>query len=392
MKKIGIIYLGNIKNVGEELLKQNTAYIISKIDATSEVSTIELSPNKENLTPNYLIEGFIGKILFRISDLFPISDIKYILKDIAFKVKLSRYFSNYLKGCTHIIYAVGMLKYSTQDFSYIYKLINNCASNHGIKIMMSAMSVENFNENDWRCLQLKSAINYKNVKYITTRDTDNELNILKKDYLQPDTSVKTAVVGDVAFWTKNTYNIPNIDVKNNSIIGVGLIRLGVYKDYGMNIDEEKLYNFYKELIILLEKSNQEWVLFTNGMIEDYNVGLRLIKDLNLPSEKLLPRPNNPKELINLLSTFKCVMGARLHSCITSYALGIPIVGLIWDNKLRAFSKRIKWEEYFIEADKLDPQYVIQKLIKVQGEHYDERLLQQSKQSTFESIKEFLEQN
>lgn len=253
MKKIGIIYLGNIKNVGEELLEQNTAYIISKIDATSEVSTIELSPNKENLTSNYLIEGFIGKILFRISDLFPISDIKYILKDIAFKVKLSRYFSNYLKGCTHIIYAVGMLKYSTQDFSYIYKLINNYASNHGIKIMMSAMSVENFNENDWRCLQLKSAINYKNVKYITTRDTDNELNILKKDYLQPDTSVKTAVVGDVAFWTKNTYNIPNIDVKNNSIIGVGLIRLGVYKDYGMNIDEEKLYNFYKELITLLEK-------------------------------------------------------------------------------------------------------------------------------------------
>lgn len=392
MKKIGIIYLGNIENIGEELLEENTAYLVSKIDATNEVSTIELSPNKKDLLPNYLLEGILGKILFKISDLLPRSNLKYIVKNIAFKIKLSRYFEDKLKKYTHIIYAVGMLKYTTQDFSYIYTLINQYASKKGISVMMSAMSIEQFSENDWRCLQLQSAVNYKSVKYITTRDTQEELNILIKKYLKPNTTIKTAVVGDVAFWTKDTYNVPNIDLSNNSIIGIGLIRLGVYKDYGLKIDEDSLYAFYKELIQQLEKNNEQWVLFTNGMIEDYNVGLYLLKDLGLPSDKLLPRPKNSEELIAILSKFKCVMGARLHSCITSYALGIPIVGLIWDNKLRAFSNKIQWEEYFIEEDKLNAKYVMQKLIEVQGKQYDNRLLNQSKQSTLKSIKDFLNED
>ena len=156
------------------------------------------------------------------------------------------------------------------------------------------------------------------------------------------------------------------------------------------MSEKELFNLYINIIKELELRKKNWVLFCNGMLEDHEVGIKLLENLNLPKSKLLPRPQSPMDLINILQSFKCVMGARLHSCITSYALGIPVVGLVWDNKLRAFAKKIEWEDYFVEEENLSAKYIVDKLEEVQNIQYDDSLFQKLKLSTSILIRNFLD--
>lgn len=389
MKKIAVISIENINNIGDTLLGENTEYLINKCSKELEIKRINVLPNRKEIGKKYLLNMIVAKIIFIISNKIPACDIKYILKNWAFEIKMKGYFQEILKNTDKIIYAIGMLKYSTQDQSYAFELINNIAKQYNIHVMMSAMSIEKYNENDWRCRQLVRAVNNPIVKCITTRDTENELSILRDKYLHKDTQCITECVGDPALWTAEAYNVKSKNCKSD-LIGIGLIRLGIYKDYGYGLNEKELFNLYINIIKELELRKKNWVLFCNGMSEDYEVGIKLLKELNLPKSKLLQRPTSPLDLINILQSFKCVMGARLHSCITSYALGIPVVGLVWDNKLRAFAKKIEWERYFIEKDNLNAKYIVDKLEEVKHMQYNENLFQKLKLSTNRLIIDFLD--
>lgn len=391
MKRIAVISIENINNIGDTLLGENTEYLIKKCCKDVDVKRINIQPNRKEISKMFLLNMIVAKIFFVISNCMPICDIKYILKNWAFKIKMKGYFQDILKDSEKIIYAIGMLKYSTQDFSYVYEMINDIAKEYNIPVMMSAMSIEKYNENDWRCRQLARAVNNPIVKCITTRDNKKELDILRNEYLTKNKYCYTDCVGDPALWTKETYQINN-EPTNSDLIGIGLIRLGVYEDYGYNITKEELFNLYVNIIKELEKRKINWALFCNGMPEDYEVGLSLLKVLNFPQSKLLVRPQTPKDLFNILSGFKCVMGARLHSCITSYALGIPVVGLIWDNKLRAFAKKIGWEKYFIEEEDLNAKYLVDMLVEVMTKEYNVEILNKNKIKTLKSLKEFFNLN
>lgn len=388
MDKIAVITLQSISNIGENLLGENTEYLIKKFSPNIEIKQINLHPNRKELIKKYFLNMLIAKIFFVISNALSDCEMKYVLKNYAFRIKMKEYFNNNLNECKKIIYAVGMLKYSTQDFSYIYELINSIAKQHCIPVMMSAMSIEKYDDNDWRCRQLVRAVNNPVVKCITTRDNEKELEILRNKYLIENKNCYTECVGDPALWSKETYQV-NDKHTNSDLIGIGLIRLGIYEDYGYNITKEQLFNLYVNIIKELENRKLNWVLFCNGMPEDYEVGLRLLEKLNLPKSKLFPRPQTPEDLINILLGFKCVMGARLHSCITSYALGIPVVGLIWDNKLRAFAKKIGWEKYFVEEEDLNAKYLVDMLEEVVMKEYNVEIFNKNKFKTLNSLKKFL---
>lgn len=360
MKKVAIISLRNINNIGEDLLDMNTEFLVRISLENVIIDKIELFADRKTLK-KYFFELLIFKLLMIIAIIMKANvNLNYKIKNFAYRIKYKNYFKNKLSDVKAVIYAVGMLKYTTQDFSYIYELINSIAKEYNIPVMMSAMSIEKYNEKDWRCRQLVRAVNNPAVKCITTRDNEKELEILRNEYLIENKNCYTECVADPALWTKETYQI-NDELVKSDLIGIGLIRLGIYEDYGYNITKEQLFDLYVNIVKELDERKLNWVLFCNGMPEDYEVGLSLLKKLNLSQSKLLSRPETPKDLINMLLSFKCIMGARLHSCIASYALGIPVVGLIWDNKLRAFAKKIGWEKYFIEEKKLDAKVIVNML-------------------------------
>lgn len=388
IKKVVLISIENINNVGDELLRTNTEYLIKKYNQEIDVDRMNLHPSKKELGLKYIFNIVLAKFLFVFSNKFLSGNIRYIVKNYGIYIRNCAYFKNKLQNYDAIVFAIGMLKFSTQDQSYPFELINCIAKEYNIPVMMSAMSIEKYNERDWRCRQLVRAVNNPVVKCITTRDNEKELEILRNKYLTKNKNCYIDCVGDPALWTKETYQI-NEESANSDLIGIGLIRLGIYEDYGYNITKEQLFDLYVNIIKELDERKLNWVLFCNGMPEDYEVGLRLLKKLNLPQSKLLSRPETPKDLINILLSFKCVMGARLHSCITSYALGIPVVGLIWDNKLRAFAKKIGWEKYFVEENELDAKVIVDMLERVSNCKYDNKKKILLKNKTLNSIYQFI---
>ena len=188
-----------------------------------------------------------------------------------------------------------------------------------------------------------------------------------------------------------TYNIQRITKKKK--VGVNLIRKNIYQSYKEGfVSEENMLKFYEEIIRELESRGYDWELFCNGMECDYSVGLELLEKMNLPQNKLAPLPKTGKELASLISGYKCVFGARLHACITSFSFGIPVVGLLWDNKLDFFSKTMDIRNFFIEIDGLNGKNVVDKMERAMLHTYDFHKRNEYKQKTLSTIRNFISAN
>lgn len=125
------------------------------------------------------------------------------------------------------------------------------------------------------------------------------------------------------------------------------------------------------------------------MPEDYAVGVELLQTLNLPANKLKRAPKTDVELIHDISKYKAVFGVRLHACITSVALGVPVAGLLWDKKLHYFSKTMGIRQFFSEGEDLRPAIIVDKLEAAMEYNFDINNRDRYKQRTAKSIEDFI---
>ncbi len=244
MKKIIVFGLESIKNAGDQMLGDTTEFLIKQIGDFS-VERRQLQPTFRQLGVLYGLEFLVANALKFIALRMPSKTICYSLYNIAYHIQFSRYYHQALKNADSVIYAVGMLKYSTQNSSYLFNIINRIANKKKMAVMMSAMSIEKPNPDDWRYRQLVSAVNLPCVRMITTRDGKEGLERLNK-YYKKRHDIITDYVGDPALWAPECYQISKN--KESKIIGIGLIRTGIYEDYEKGMTSEQLYSFYKELV------------------------------------------------------------------------------------------------------------------------------------------------
>lgn len=387
MKKILLLSLESINNGGDQMLGDTTQYLINNI-GDFQIERIQLKPSYRDFDFLHYFEAFLSNCVKFVALKFK-GDTKYKLYNLAYKIQLYRYYKYHISNCDAVIYAVGMLKYSTQNFSYVYHCVNKIASVLNRPVLMSAMSIEKPNTEDWRFHQLIEAVNFSSVKMITTRDGQNGLDRLRNYYIQRN-NIITDFVGDPALWASQCYGIKHV-AHNPPVIGVGLIRPSIYNDYEKGVSSDDLIILYKSLLkILMSQNTYEWYLFCNGMQCDYDLGVRLLKDCNLSSDKLLPMPGDAKKLVSLISNFDLVFGARMHACITSVSLSIPVAGLLWDNKLKFFSETMGVRNFFSESNELTGDNVYNKLMSAYSFKINMENLSLYKDKIFSSLKIFLE--
>lgn len=368
--KILLFSLEDINNAGDELLRVTSQFVISMDFPAATMVQIQLKPKFRHIPIRFKLDHFIGNIVKYIS-LKVKGDLEYRLRNYAYIIQYYRYFSSAIAKTDKIILSIGMLKYSTQHFSYIFYLINKLATKYGKPVLMSAMSIEKPNIEDWRFRQLQNAVNLPSVKMITSRDGIAGVKLLEESYIIPkplNSRIILDYVGDPALWVTECFDVKkNLDSK---LVGINLIRTGIYKDYGNNISSEKIYNLYKEIVTILLARGYKFKLFCNGMTADYEVGVRLIHDLSLPPDLLLPPPCSGKKLVEIIASFSSVFAARLHACIVSVALDIPVTGLLWDNKLLYFSRTMGIEPFFSSIRELKADLIVDKLERASLHHYD----------------------
>lgn len=223
-----------------------------------------------------------------------------------------------------------------------------------------------FSRNIRKCLS--NALLNPCVKCISSRD---DVEIIKKYYLHDK---KAAVpTYDPALWVQDVYGV----VKNSDSNTVGLGMMFLYNENIKNV-----IRFWIRMIRFLEKQKIPWKIFVNGDISDVTFAKRVlnsIPELTCPWETYFaPVPENPRELVEVIASFKSIISFRLHSHIIASSLDIPTVALVWDNKLRFFFEKIGHGERCMTID-INPEEVWMRLERSEKDGYDRRVIEQQRQ-------------
>ncbi|WP_198593569.1 polysaccharide pyruvyl transferase family protein, partial [Vibrio breoganii] len=153
-----------------------------------------------------------------------------------------------------------------------------------------------------------------------------------------------------------------------------------------------LKQIYKDLLVKLEDKGENWVLFSNGMEADQVFGKEILNELGMSIESnLLSEPNSPRELVEMVSKFDIIFGARMHACISAYALDIPVVGLIWNEKTSRFAELTKQRDMYFSESEIDLDLMVTKLTTSQDFSYDKSARNSLKETTKSELKEFISQ-
>ncbi len=388
--KILLIELKN-NNIGDRVIADTCEYLIRLTGSSANITRMNLFPPKKIMKKykNYPFIGykFLLPIIKRLGIcLIKIECLRWQLF-IKHNKKAYNYYNDYIKNVDKVVIAGGgLIKYSREDFWNAIHTISEICEKNNVPLYLNAVGIEGIDEENYRCKVLSAALS-KDIVSISTRD---DLETLKK-YLK-DKSSKANLVGDPALYSAETYNISAN--KNSDIIGIGVIRGKIYSDYGFNFSEQDIIDAYVNIIKLLDKNNYKWQMFCNGIKSDYEIGEKVLKKLNLPiTEKSLAcRPTTPKDLIEIISNYKCIIAARLHANIIATSLGIPSVGLVWNDKLKLFGKLIGYENRFIEKEKfINAEYVLEQLNEAMNNGYNIEKINQYKKIAFENLKTFLEE-
>lgn len=391
MKKIGVVGLYSIRNMGDRIICDCTQYLMDSKNNNIEIVEVDAVPRKRSsykginfirYTIAVFMIRFLGPKLFKPTSS---SKARYRFEYFAWRLRLGSYYKKALVGLDAILFSGGgFLKFKTQGLNYYVEQIIKIADKNNIPVMMSGVGIEGYDENDIRCQKLKQAINSDCVKTITTRDY---VDILQKNYIYNE-KVVTARVGDPAIWVPQCYDIQKSETSN--LIGINVIRGNVYRDYGNKLDYDGLKSFYKGLIKECKRRKLNWVLFSNGMKGDQQFGREILQELNMPVKgNLLPAPKSSKGLVEMVSQFKYILAARLHACITAYSLDIPVIGLIWNEKTEMFAQLIGKPENFYKEDQLNEVDIVDSLEQCISKNYDDNIRQELKAITKKHIINFV---
>ena len=374
MKKVAVIGLYAIKNAGDNILCEATQYLIKQKNPEVQIVEVDVNPRIKSYKGLELIPFWISKVLIRMSgSIFKYensSKFRYYYEYFMWWLKINRKFKTQLKDVDAIVFAGGgFLKFRTQGLNYYVEQIMKIAKKNNIPVMMNGVGIEGYSETDIRCQRLKKAINQDCFKVITTRD---DIDTLKNNYIvNPNT--KIAHVGDPALWVPECYNMKRNENPSN-VVGINVIRGRVYQAYGNTLSEFELLNFYKKLVQGVEERGWDWVLFSNGMAADQKFGAMLLRALGCSDRtKILPTANNSVDFLEQIRSFKLVFGARLHACITSYALDVPVVGLIWSEKLRIFADVIGKKNSYFEESELNIDNILDAMEREMNSNYDKSI-------------------
>jgi polysaccharide pyruvyl transferase WcaK-like protein len=358
---IGVLGLSSNGNIGDYLLVDATKYLLEKTAKDITLLDIDVDPRQPG---HFRGVRRINRRMYRFmrnhEDLFfrivksPV--IRYAYQYAYWHIKLHWHYSAQLKELDALVFSGGgFIKFRTQGLNYLDEQIISLATKRNIPVMMSAVGIEHYDESDVRCRRLKKVLNSPNVKVITTRD---DIETLNSRYITNPQTVTAAVADPVLWLDKMT---PNRSSTTRRMIGINLVNPDNFRSYGGNFSRAEVVDFYSNLLSELTNAKQKFVLFTNGMKVDHDFGRELIEKVGLSSNALVPAPQTSDEFLATLKTFDIILAGRMHAGIAASALGIPVVGLIWSNKIEMFAEIYGLRKNYFAENQLDAHRIATKL-------------------------------
>lgn len=356
---VGIVGLTTNENVGDYLLVESAKYLLRTHDPDTLIVDIDVDPRQSQVgvgvrTLNYRVAELMKAFERPILSVLRGPRFAYLYNYLQWKIKLGWYFNEKIKNLDALVFAGGgFIKFKTQGLNYLDELILKVAHKRNIPVMMNAVGVEGYSETDLRCQRLKKVLNSGIVKVITTRD---DIETLNSQYIT-NGHIITERVGDPVFWLKEMEIVgPSVRTRvspTGNRIGINLINPNNFSTYGGSVSRTSIVNFYRNLIAELKRLDADFYLFSNGMRVDQRFGQMLVSKMNLRRSQLVQRPDTSAEFVNLVTGFDIILSARMHAGITAYALDVPVVGLIWGEKLQFLTEITGLRDRYFDENELD---------------------------------------
>ena len=255
----------------------------------------------------------------------------------------------------------GLIKYKQEFFYYYTSEILRVAEEQQIPVFFNCVGVEGYEDADERCQQLKENLNCSCVKGISVRD---DIETLKNCYIERK-DIRISKVMDPAILSEKVYGIAK--KTESKVIGLGIIREQIFEDYGIEgIDKEFQLKLWCALIAEIEKQGYEWQLFTNGLASDHKFAIEVLEACGKSEEVdryFAKRPVCTEELVEIISGYAGIIAGRMHSNIIAYALGVPSIALVWNDKLLFWGNRIGYPERFIQPEQFEASFIMEVLLQ-----------------------------
>lgn len=390
MKTIGLVGLYSIDNMGDLVICETSRFLMRKYAKEFDIVDVDAVPRQLSSYPgirkiNLFLAAFLTRYAIPLLLKFVSSTkVRYHVERFVWRLRLQWHFKRVIPSCDAIVFSGGgFLKFKNQGLNYLVEQVVEICERNNIPVMLSGVGIEGFDSDDFRCQRLKSTLESACIRIVTTRDF---IEILRGQYaVGPPTH--TALVGDPAFWIPECYNASK---QPSTTIGINAIRADIYRAYGNQLSARAVEEFYVGLLTALDRKGVDWVLFTNGMKSDHDFGLRVLAVMGKPANLLLPPPQSAAHMVSRISGFKTIFGARMHACITAYALDIPVVGLIWNEKLSRLSELTGQRAMFFDEHEMNVEAIVVKLIEAEHAQYDRDMRNELKEKTQSEIDRFLQ--
>ena len=308
-KNIVLAGLQYDNNLGDQAIYMCAYKMLQKLLISHGICDMEI--RKVDLTGRYAIDkNTINRPFRYLKKLY--TKIGYRSGLAALPKKEARYVCNRLarryidSDTAAVIFAGGgIVKYKYQEFHIYIDEFTKRADKLGVPVMMNAVGVEGYDENDPECMLLKRALNRDCVKYISTRD---DIDTLSGKYCENNqvTELVADPVCSLSF-LKPLRKKPH----TGRIIGLGTVRSGLFVDNDIDFTREDMLKFWSLLVREIQKRGMQCRVFCNGTTADMQFLNDLAKYMGLSDtekkELMYERPTSVGQLARYINGFDAVI-------------------------------------------------------------------------------------
>ncbi|MFN6567624.1 polysaccharide pyruvyl transferase family protein [Dendronalium sp. ChiSLP03b] len=402
MKSQKIVICGEVfsNNIGDAIIAETFSYLIKTSMPSIKVDFLDLSL-REELDKYILLEEempsidasktslklFMWKLIIKVFSHRGATTLWWFFK---WRPQRYRLYKHKLKGASMLIIGGGQLL-ADNNFDFPLKIygVSQCAKKLGLPFYFYGCGVS-YHWSRLATFLFSQALNH--ATSITVRDIES-LNRLSKRI--PGILTKLNASHDIATCCAEAYGIHRKE--NSQYIGLGVAEPDVLKRHSKEVvkdffSENKLLTFWSGIVHELITRKLQFKFFTNGSATDQLFAEAIVNSLvesRDRSDVLLPRPTSGKALVETISDFRGIVAFRLHACIVAYSLGIPVIGIKWDDKLESFFKESKQENYCFEASSITSAKLVDSLVSTISQGVDTNTLNSMKMKTIQEVEKQL---
>ena len=144
------------------------------------------------------------------------------------------------------------------------------------------------------------------------------------------------------------------------------MRGGLFADNGKPWKLGDEMKYMNDMRTLLEERGVDYAFYTNGSFLDNNSLLYFAKEYEIPPERIII-PQSTRKLVETVYGFTSVAAIRMHSSIISYALSVPSVNLVWNDKIPFFYQNIGYPDRAVSFDDWSAEAAIKRLAEIDND-------------------------